>query len=130
MRVVNSVCVVCYFSSRRRHTRCALVTGGQTCALPISSVTIPCARRSTPLTTTSEDCDPGCPTQSRRAPDSSESAVIPVATGCVGRVPGDRKSVVQGTSVSDRGGLVRRGVLETKQDNGLRSGEQQTRLEE
>src|SRR3546814_2938286 len=25
-----------YFSSRRRHTRCALVTGVQTCALPIS----------------------------------------------------------------------------------------------
>src|SRR3546814_3999491 len=24
-----------YFSSRRRHTRCALVTGVQTCALPI-----------------------------------------------------------------------------------------------
>src|SRR3546814_8815759 len=35
-------CVVCglvfvFFSSRRRHTRCALVTGVQTCALPISS---------------------------------------------------------------------------------------------
>src|SRR3546814_7159070 len=30
--------VVCfYFSSRRLHTRCALVTGVQTCALPISS---------------------------------------------------------------------------------------------
>src|SRR3546814_5039460 len=29
--------VVCFFfSSRRRHTRCALVTGVQTCALPIS----------------------------------------------------------------------------------------------
>src|SRR3546814_4249277 len=28
------VCV--FFSSRRRHTRCALVTGVQTCALPIS----------------------------------------------------------------------------------------------
>src|SRR3546814_9720845 len=27
------VCV--FFSSRRRHTRCALVTGVQTCALPI-----------------------------------------------------------------------------------------------
>src|SRR3546814_7687743 len=27
---------VCFFSSRRRHTRCALVTGVQTCALPIS----------------------------------------------------------------------------------------------
>src|SRR3546814_1757699 len=25
----------CFFSSRRRHTRCALVTGVQTCALPI-----------------------------------------------------------------------------------------------
>src|SRR3546814_6928725 len=39
-------CMVCcsgfvmflfFFSSRRRHTRCALVTGVQTCALPISS---------------------------------------------------------------------------------------------
>src|SRR3546814_6042939 len=28
------VCL-CFFSSRRRHTRCALVTGVQTCALPI-----------------------------------------------------------------------------------------------
>src|SRR3546814_8914392 len=26
----------CFFSSRRLHTRCALVTGVQTCALPIS----------------------------------------------------------------------------------------------
>src|SRR3546814_8799222 len=30
-------CLLCFFfSSRRRHTRCALVTGVQTCALPIS----------------------------------------------------------------------------------------------
>src|SRR3546814_1070920 len=29
------VSVVFFFSSRRRHTRCALVTGVQTCALPI-----------------------------------------------------------------------------------------------
>src|SRR3546814_9623160 len=27
--------VCCFFSSRRRHTRCALVTGVQACALPI-----------------------------------------------------------------------------------------------
>src|SRR3546814_4717786 len=27
-----------FFSSRRRHTRCALVTGVQTCALPICTV--------------------------------------------------------------------------------------------
>src|SRR3546814_8167853 len=31
-----SICVMFFFSSRRRHTRCALVTGVQTCALPIS----------------------------------------------------------------------------------------------
>src|SRR3546814_8294425 len=31
--------VMCFFfSSRRRHTRCALVTGVQTCALPISTL--------------------------------------------------------------------------------------------
>src|SRR3546814_17889676 len=29
--------LLCFFSSRRRHTRCALVTGVQTCALPIFS---------------------------------------------------------------------------------------------
>src|SRR3546814_7124623 len=31
----NFVSLICFFSSRRRHTRCALVTGVQTCALPI-----------------------------------------------------------------------------------------------
>src|SRR3546814_5867836 len=31
------MCVCFFFSSRRRHTRCALVTGVQTCALPISA---------------------------------------------------------------------------------------------
>src|SRR3546814_1603745 len=31
-----SICVgVCLFSSRRRHTRCAIVTCAHTCALPI-----------------------------------------------------------------------------------------------
>src|SRR3546814_6230492 len=29
-----------FFSSRRRHTRCALVTGVQTCALPISKLAL------------------------------------------------------------------------------------------
>src|SRR3546814_17331560 len=33
MMLVFSLCF--FFSSRRRHTRCALVTGVQTCALPI-----------------------------------------------------------------------------------------------
>src|SRR3546814_7104168 len=33
--LVVLVSVYFFFSSRRRHTRCALVTGVQTCALPI-----------------------------------------------------------------------------------------------
>src|SRR3546814_3985576 len=35
--MTNHLCFLffCFFSSRRRHTRCALVTGVQTCALPI-----------------------------------------------------------------------------------------------
>src|SRR3546814_4357608 len=39
--VVFMLCDVFYFflSSRRRHTRCALVTGVQTCALPIFAAT-------------------------------------------------------------------------------------------
>src|SRR3546814_3100700 len=47
MYVVVLVCVFyrCsysffFFSSRRRHTRCALVTGVQTCALPILQVVV------------------------------------------------------------------------------------------
>src|SRR3546814_15935444 len=35
-----SVDVFFFFSSRRRHTRCALVTGVQTCALPIYAAAI------------------------------------------------------------------------------------------
>src|SRR3546814_9348919 len=31
----HCICLLFFFSSRRRHTRCALVTGVQTCALPI-----------------------------------------------------------------------------------------------
>src|SRR3546814_6833231 len=45
--MVISVLVDCYcfFSSRRRHTRCALVTGVQTCALPISGPLLRAPRR-------------------------------------------------------------------------------------
>src|SRR3546814_5486021 len=34
------MCVCLFFASRRRHTRCALVTGVQTCALPISAFSL------------------------------------------------------------------------------------------
>src|SRR3546814_4700757 len=36
VRLSVSIFVIIFFSSRRRHTRCALVTVVQTCALPIS----------------------------------------------------------------------------------------------
>src|SRR3546814_13881630 len=38
-----------FFSSRRRHTRCALVTGVQTCALPISDFYITARSSKFPL---------------------------------------------------------------------------------
>src|SRR3546814_16466827 len=47
-------CDMCFISSRRLHTRCALVTGVQTCALPISppetswSTCARCTRRTPP----------------------------------------------------------------------------------
>src|SRR3546814_2204964 len=36
MKVGVTVWIYCFFSNRSGHTRCALVTGVQTCALPIS----------------------------------------------------------------------------------------------
>src|SRR3546814_6518315 len=41
-----------FFSSRRRHTRCALVTGVQTCALPICAP----AHDTTPLVRLHSEC--------------------------------------------------------------------------
>src|SRR3546814_5712905 len=38
---MSLMCFVFFFSSRRRHTRCALVTGVQTCALPIFNIVAP-----------------------------------------------------------------------------------------
>src|SRR3546814_5701960 len=41
LRVSLSLSDFFFFSSRRRHTRCALVTGVQTCALPILQAQLP-----------------------------------------------------------------------------------------
>src|SRR3546814_8112049 len=62
-------CDFFFFSSRRRHTRCALVTGVQTCALPIYPA--PAGwnpRASVPL--------PGCKSGTRE-PDPSTTASRP-----------------------------------------------------
>src|SRR3546814_177065 len=50
--------IVFFFSSRRRHTRCALVTGVQTCALPISAATAACKLSAAPATPTCARCLP------------------------------------------------------------------------
>src|SRR3546814_3576049 len=52
MFVVLVILLIFFFASRRRHTRGALVTGVQTCALPISSyhdADTPVAHGATPL---------------------------------------------------------------------------------
>src|SRR3546814_7405028 len=51
--IVYDLYCVFFFSSRRRHTRCALVTGVQTCALPILSVLLESREN---LKTKSEGC--------------------------------------------------------------------------
>src|SRR3546814_8048944 len=70
MRLLFSICVLStlgyipigilflffFFSSRRRHTRCALVTGVQTCALPISDLRRSKGKRS-PRTALNLDAD-------------------------------------------------------------------------
>src|SRR3546814_6655962 len=65
--VVHSVILYLFFfcfSSRRRHTRCALVTGVQTCALPISSAASP-ASVSASLSFHPRRAPPGIPARRR-----------------------------------------------------------------
>src|SRR3546814_4138877 len=54
------MCSHFFFSSRRRHTRCALVTGVQTCALPISTFHFPESGANV-VTTDSTDWATDCP---------------------------------------------------------------------
>src|SRR3546814_6571265 len=74
-------CFIFFFSSRRRHTRCALVTGVQTCALPIYG-TDPCpgdhARRRCRHGTDGASTDPG-PVVVIAAADFPRGDFFPVA---------------------------------------------------
>src|SRR3546814_7709681 len=47
-----------FFSSRRRHTSCALVTGVQTCALPISPAAPPVSGAAHSRNASSREADP------------------------------------------------------------------------
>src|SRR3546814_18065819 len=100
-----------FFSSRRRHTRCALVTGVQTCALPISR----------PRT-----CPGGRSNRSCRAPRPRRNRPRRAAPAPRRRCR-DRKGVVEGKSVSvrvDFGG--RRIIKKKKQTHTITTDQKQT----
>src|SRR3546814_1613446 len=88
-----------FFSSRRRHTRCALVTGVQTCALPISAGAIGIVSKTVsfdrlvevvldavagrPLMTSAEREDLLADLRQRRADESERSEERRVGKECV-----------------------------------------------
>src|SRR3546814_1570823 len=99
--------VVFFFSGRRRHTSCALVTGVLTCALPISEI----GRRSG-KTATETDTAGGAAARTsplrRRRPSAAHTAIQPHGA------TGERKSVLSGTSVSRRVDLRGRRIINKK----------------
>src|SRR3546814_7159339 len=102
-QVYLCVLFVFFFSSRSRHTSCALVTGVQTCALPISrdhrgGPDRCCVCRASPR---------GC----------SQKSAHTLRSQTRNARPGDRKSVVSGTSVSVRVDLGGRRIIKKKRLN-------------
>src|SRR3546814_12455958 len=115
-----------FFSSRRRHTRCALVTGVQTCALPISSrkpkwvvsPEPPLARRDMPATIAQPVrlCQPDAGDSSfpfglKRSRDAGIPSDAPIPSSP------ERKSVVEGKSVSVRVDIGGRRIIKKKIKN-------------
>src|SRR3546814_20636523 len=121
--VVFSKCIIVFFfSSRRRHTRCALVTGVQTCALPIAtwrSATcerwvdapspFPFPHEGRPMTGVSHHMIERADVSRRAAlfGITTAAAMSPSIVRATGSLSGfhdvrDRKSVVLGKSVSVR----------------------------
>src|SRR3546814_18059581 len=105
-----------FFSSRRRHTRCALVTGVQTCALPISLVAVDAAAAHCDHPSLLMSLLPGALRLDDRGADDRADLLarqlvrihrLPVAAQ-------DRKSVVEGKSVSVRVELGVRRIIKNK----------------
>src|SRR3546814_16244742 len=100
------MCVYCMFSSRRQHTRFALVTGVQTCALPIYEVDVVAPRESLRILGAADQEPPVRPPAGRldeqrlqrRLPVLRKGAEIGEAGGVAG--DDDRMSVVWGRSMS------------------------------
>src|SRR3546814_12076106 len=111
--------VVVFFSSRRRHTRCALVTGVQTCALPILADDTGRSQRPSASLRQGRGaprpqdgpCDPA------GVLSGGYSAFITSPGRPSGWSCGDRKSVVKGKSVSVRVELGGRRIIKKKRTN-------------
>src|SRR3546814_6016469 len=73
----NYIFVLFFFSSRRRHTRCALVTGVQTCALPISpSAPLQARRARRRRASRSATCPHRSRLQARRVAEASSLGAV------------------------------------------------------
>src|SRR3546814_18334333 len=106
-----SVFAVFFFSSRRRHTRCALVTGVQTCALPISADGCQALQLA-------KEYQPDIILANINLPGMDGYALAQALRVEVAVATTDRKSVVLGKSVSVRVDLGGRRISKTKQTTG------------
>src|SRR3546814_13758650 len=117
---MEMVFFIFFFSSRRRHTRCALVTGVQTCALPISAARAAPADRRAGRRQSSRSCH----AQSRaigtrtRSTQTSGRRSAPMARKITSAsaTARDRKSGVSGKRVSVRVELGGRRIIKKKQE--------------
>src|SRR3546814_4717297 len=95
-----------FFSSRRRHTRCALVTGVQTCALPICRNGLPTCR----LRRRTSSLPPSCRLSSAAmAPDPNRSKSPWYLPTIAGRL-------VQATGVAAAAGVGSGGCSEERSE--------------
>src|SRR3546814_8017573 len=106
-----------FFSSRRRHTRCALVTGVQTCALPISRF----------------DFAGTLPAAWPRTPDMADGALFPLGYGLTYASPATPWAPLPEVSVdaaADRHSRFAKGVPAASRSLVVAGpgGERQTRL--
>src|SRR3546814_7062984 len=106
-----------FFSSRRRHTRCALVTGVQTCALPISSFQRKLESHAAGEALAEKDPSLRWGDDERSYHPAPQVGIggLEREIGAHGR-PQDRKSVVSGKSVSVRVDLGGRRIIKKKED--------------
>src|SRR3546814_7117253 len=123
MSVTVVIYVSFFFSSRRRHTRCALVTGVQTCALPISRRCQACRVSQGAAHGRPVEPLPSKYRQYRRVAGLYARRTVQGDQGCrrAQSADRDRKSDVSGTGVAVRVDIGGRRLLKKKTTNQSRS---------